>query len=195
MRGLIGSEDGLLSLSNCADPVLPSLSLLLSDDKVKFQNQLLKLVNLSQNAGLAAKMVEMGMIKIAMDLLSKPGSSITRLLVMLLVNLTQLDDGISSLLQTGDDKMQGLYIKKLVSGTIRNCCFEAENQLQNLLLISEFLWPARLLPVAGSKVAFKMFAARKRVEGPCGLSMDRDITSGLVHGSRETEEPSTNTSK
>lgn len=41
-----------------------------------------------------------------------------------------------------------------VSGTIRNCCFEAENQLQNLLLISEFLWPALLLPVAGNKVAF-----------------------------------------
>lgn len=57
------------------------------------------LVNLSQNAELAAKMVEMGMIKVAIDLLYKPGSSITQLLVMLLVNLTQLDDGISSLLQ------------------------------------------------------------------------------------------------
>ena len=41
-----------------------------------------------------------------------------------------------------------------VSGTIRNCCFEAESQLQNLLLISEFLWPALLLPVAGNKVIF-----------------------------------------
>lgn len=41
----------------------------------------------------------MGMIKTAMDLLYKPDSSITRLLVMLLVNLTQLDYGISSLLQ------------------------------------------------------------------------------------------------
>lgn len=41
-----------------------------------------------------------------------------------------------------------------VSGTIRNCCFEAENQLQNLLLVSEFLWPALLLPVAGNKVNF-----------------------------------------
>lgn len=39
-----------------------------------------------------------------------------------------------------------------VSGTIRNCCFEAESQLQNLLLVSEFLWPALLLPVAGNKV-------------------------------------------
>lgn len=57
------------------------------------------LVNLSQNSQLAAKMVQMGMIKTVMDLLYKPDSSSTRLLVMLLVNLTQLDDGISSLLQ------------------------------------------------------------------------------------------------
>nr|DAD34857.1 TPA_asm: hypothetical protein HUJ06_005497 [Nelumbo nucifera] len=42
--------------------------------------------------------------------------------------------------------------RKGVSGTIRNCCFEAEKQLQNLLLMSEFLWPALLLPVAGKKV-------------------------------------------
>lgn len=41
-----------------------------------------------------------------------------------------------------------------VAGTIRNCCFEAKNQLQNILLISEFLWPALLLPVAGSKVCY-----------------------------------------
>ena len=41
-----------------------------------------------------------------------------------------------------------------VFGTLRNCCFEAEDQLQNLLLIAEFLWPALLLPVAGNKVIF-----------------------------------------
>lgn len=57
------------------------------------------LVNLSQNSNLAAEMVQMGMIKTAMDVLYKPESSITRLLVMLLVNLTQLDAGSASLLQ------------------------------------------------------------------------------------------------
>ena len=41
-----------------------------------------------------------------------------------------------------------------VFGTLRNCCFEAEDQLQNLLLIAEFLWPALLLPIAGNKVIF-----------------------------------------
>ncbi|KAL9382559.1 hypothetical protein Peur_025594 [Populus x canadensis] len=171
------------------------------------------LINLSLNLNLAAKMVEMGMIKTAMDVLYKPDSSITRLLVMLLVNLTQLDSGIVSLLRIEDEKMQGLFVMKLVRsfcrssdktrddpfdhvgsilvniskkeagrkmlldskrgllkqilrqfdstsplwkkgvfGTLRNCCFEAENQLQNLLLITEFLWPALLLPVAGKRV-------------------------------------------
>ncbi|KAG8475653.1 hypothetical protein CXB51_032628 [Gossypium anomalum] len=244
VRDLTGSEDGLHSLSNYANTVLPSLSRLLSDDKEVSEPAAEALVNLSQNAGLAAKMVEMGLIKIAMDMLYKPGSSITRLLVMLLVNLTQLDDGISSLLQIGDDKMQGLYVMKLVrsfcrssetsashsfvtplqddpfdhvgsilvniskkeegrkmlldpkrgllkqiirqfdsssllrkkgvSGTIRNCCFEAENQLQNLLLISEFLWPALLLPVAGNKIYGEHDTSKMPLELGSALSIDRE---------------------
>ncbi|MBA0592914.1 hypothetical protein Gorai_009878 [Gossypium raimondii] len=179
-----------------------------------------------------------------MDMLYKLGSSITQLLVMLLVNLTQLDDGISSLLQIGDDKMQGLYVMKLVrsfcrcsetsashsfvtplqddpfdhvgsilvniskkeegrkmlldpkrgllkqiirqfdsssllrkkgvSGTIRNCCFEAENQLQNLLLISEFLWPALLLPVAGTKIYGEQDTSKMPLELGSALSIDRE---------------------
>ncbi|XVF85937.1 hypothetical protein PTKIN_Ptkin17bG0157900 [Pterospermum kingtungense] len=234
VRGLTGSEDGLQSLSNYASAVLLSLSRLLSEEKEVSEPAAEALVNLSQNAELAAKMVQMGMIKVAMDLLSKPGSSITRLLVMLLVNLTQLDDGISSLLQIGDEKMQGLYIMKLVrsfcrssessddpfdhvgsilvniskkeegrkmlldpkrgllkqivrqfdsssslrkkgvSGTIRNCCFEAENQLQNLLLISEFLWPALLLPVAGNKIYSEEDTSKMPLELGSALSIERE---------------------
>ncbi|KAG5224745.1 protein HGH [Salix suchowensis] len=63
---------------------------------------------------IAAKMVEMGMIQTAMDVLYKPDSSITLLLVMLLVNLTQLDSGIVSLFQIEDEKMQGLFVMKLI---------------------------------------------------------------------------------
>lgn len=44
-------------------------------------------------------MVDMGMTNMAMDLLFKSEPNISRLLVMLLVNLTQLEDGIASLLQ------------------------------------------------------------------------------------------------
>lgn len=39
------------------------------------------------------------MVKTTMDILYKPDSTITKLLVMLLVNLTQMDAGIASLLQ------------------------------------------------------------------------------------------------
>ncbi|KAJ0094883.1 hypothetical protein Patl1_15916 [Pistacia atlantica] len=76
-------------------------------------------------------MVQMGMIKTVMDLLYKPDSSITQLLVMLLVNLTQLDDGISSSLRvlffilfnfqlTDDERIQGLYLMKLVRSFCRS---------------------------------------------------------------------------
>ncbi|XP_021890523.1 protein HGH1 homolog [Carica papaya] len=235
VRGLTGSEDGLQSLSKHAKVLLSSLSRLLSENKEVAEPAAEALVNLSQNSELAAKMVEMGMIKIAMDLLYKPDSSISRLLVMLLVNLTQLDDGISSLLQSGDEKMQGLYVMKLVrsfcrsgsetsddpfehvgsilvniskkeegrkmlldprrgllkqiirqfdstsqlrkkgvSGTVRNCCFEAENQLQNLLLISEFLWPALLLPVAGSKIYSEQDTSKMPLELASALSIERE---------------------
>lgn len=57
------------------------------------------LINLSPNLDMAGQMISIGTIKKAMDLLYKPESAIKRLLVMLLVNLTQLDAGIASLLQ------------------------------------------------------------------------------------------------
>lgn len=44
-------------------------------------------------------MVSLGVVKTTMDILYKPDSTITKLLVMLLVNLTQMDAGIASLLQ------------------------------------------------------------------------------------------------
>lgn len=39
-----------------------------------------------------------------------------------------------------------------VAGTVRNCCFEADTELPSLLLTSQFLWPALLLPLAGQAV-------------------------------------------
>ncbi|KAF5443311.1 hypothetical protein F2P56_035874 [Juglans regia] len=238
VRGLTGSEDGLQSLAKYAKIVLPSLSRLLSAPKEVSGPAAEALVNLSQNSDLAAKMVEMGMIKMAMENLYKPDSGNGRLLVMLLVNLTQLDAGIASLLQTEDEKMHGLYVMKLVrsfcrtssessddpfehvgsilvniskleagrkllldpkrgllkqiirqfdsssplrkkgvSGTIRNCCFEAESQLQNLLLISEFLWPALLLPVASNKIYNKQDTSKMPLELGSALSIEREPVS------------------
>ncbi|KAJ0674230.1 putative protein HGH1, armadillo-like helical, protein Hgh1 [Helianthus annuus] len=235
VRGLTGSEDGLQSLATYSKTVLPSLSRLLAENKEVSEPAAEALVNLSQNSDLAAKMIEMGLIKITMDVLYKQGCEIVGPLVMLLVNLTQLDAGVESLLQVGDEKVQGLYVMKLVrsfctsssekeddpfghvgsilvnvsktkagrtllldpkrgllkqiirqfdstsllrkqgvSGTIRNCCFEADNQLQNLLLISEFLWPALLLPVAGNKVYNEQDTSKMPLELGSALSIERE---------------------
>ncbi|XP_021722906.1 protein HGH1 homolog isoform X1 [Chenopodium quinoa] len=235
VRSLTGSEDGIKSLAQYSKVVLQKLSDLLGDPKEVSEPAAESLVNLSQNLDLAGQMVSIGMVKKAMDLLYKPESAIRRLLVMLLVNLTQLDAGIASLLQVEDEKVQGLYVMKLVrsfcrspdgskddpfehvgsilvniskkeagrkilldpkrgllkqiimqfdstsllrkrgvSGTIRNCCFDAENQLANLLLTSEFLWPALLLPVAGNKVYNQEDTSKMPCELGNALSIERD---------------------
>ncbi|XP_042496100.1 protein HGH1 homolog [Macadamia integrifolia] len=235
VRDLTGSEDGLLSLANYSEIVIPSLSHLLGEKKEVSEPAAEALINLSQNPDLSAKMVAIEMIKTAMETLYKQDSGITRLLVMLLVNLTQLDAGIVCLLQNGHKNLQGLYLMKLVRsfctsssdkrddpfehvgsilvniskmeagrkllldpkrgllkqiirqfdstnplrkkgvcGTIRNCCFEAENQLQNLLLMSEFLWPALLLPVAGKKVYSEHDTSKMPLELGSALSIDRE---------------------
>ncbi|KAJ6855641.1 hypothetical protein NC651_040322 [Populus alba x Populus x berolinensis] len=116
------------------------------------------LINLSLNSNLAAKMVEMGMIKTTMDVLYKPDSSITRLLVMLLVNLTQLDSGIVSLLQIEDEKMQGLFVMKLVRSFCRS--FDETRAL--------------LLPAAGKKIYSEDDASKMPLELGNVLSFERE---------------------
>ncbi|XP_047323733.1 protein HGH1 homolog [Impatiens glandulifera] len=234
VRDLTGSEEGLLSLSAYSNTALTSLASLMSEKKEVSEPAAEALVNLSQNSDLSAKLVSMGMIKTVMDILYKPEACITRLLVMLLVNLTRIDTGIAALLQVDDEKMHGLYVMKLVrsfcistekngdpfehvgsilvnisqreagrkllvdpkrgllkqitrqfdstnllrkkgvSGTIRNCCFEADSQIQNLLLISEFLWPTLLLPVAGNKIYSEEDTSKMPRELGIVLSIERE---------------------
>ncbi|KAL3636259.1 hypothetical protein CASFOL_020806 [Castilleja foliolosa] len=101
----------------------------------------------------------------------------------ILVNISQNEEGRKLLL----DPKRGLLkqiirqfdspstLRKTgVSGTIRNCCFEAENQLQNLLLISEFLWPALLLPVAGNKIYSEQDTSKMPPELASALSIERE---------------------
>ncbi|XP_022157092.1 protein HGH1 homolog isoform X3 [Momordica charantia] len=194
VQGLTGSEDGLQSLAKHPKVLLPSLARLLREQKDVAERAAEALVNLSQNSDLAAKMIDLGLVAAALDLLYNVDSSISQLLLMLLVNLTQLDAGIASLLQESGRKLlldpkRGLLKqiirqcdstsqlrKKGVFGTLRNCCFEAEGQLQNLLLISEFLWPALLLPVAGSKVYKEEDTSKMPLELGSALSIEREQT-------------------
>ncbi|XP_075496299.1 uncharacterized protein LOC142533426 [Primulina tabacum] len=238
VRDYTGSEDGLKSLGKYSSVAFPSLALLLAENKEVSEPAAEALVNLSQNPSFAEKMVEMGIIKTSIDILYRKDCDITHLLIMLLVNLTQLDSGIEYLLQQGDEKMHGLYVMKLVrsfctsssekrgdpfehvasilvnisqkeagrkllldpkrgllkqiirqfdsssllrkkgvSGTIRNCCFEADNRLQDLLLISEFLWPALLLPVAGNKIYSEQDISKMPPELGSALSIERETVA------------------
>ncbi|CAH8283004.1 unnamed protein product [Eruca vesicaria subsp. sativa] len=78
LSGLTGSEEGLQSLSKYSEILLPSLSRLLSESKEVSEPSAQALVNLSQNSELARKMIQMGLIRVAMDMLYKPESCITR---------------------------------------------------------------------------------------------------------------------
>eukprot|EP00256_Glycine_max_P037090 XP_006584571.1 uncharacterized protein LOC100795580 isoform X1 [Glycine max] len=119
VRGLTGSMEGLQSLANYSNALLPALSRLLTLPKEVSEAAAEALVNLSQNSSLAEAMVGIGLVKTTMDVLYKPECSIARLLVMLLVNLTQLEAGAASLLQTEDEKVHGLYVMKLVRSFCR----------------------------------------------------------------------------
>ncbi|KAH9606827.1 hypothetical protein KSS87_001137 [Heliosperma pusillum] len=235
VRGLTGSEDGMQSLAKYSKILLTKLSHLLGDPKEVSEPAAESLINLSQNSDLAGEMISLRLFNTAMEILYKPESPIKRLLVMLLVNLTQLDAGISSLLQIEDEKMHGLYVMKLVrsfcrtpderqgdpfehvgsiliniskkeagrevlldpkrgllkqiimqfdspsllrkrgvAGAIRNCCFDAETKLPNLLLTSEFLWPALLLPVAGNKIYSQEDTSKMPSELASALSIERE---------------------
>ncbi|EPS64082.1 hypothetical protein M569_10697 [Genlisea aurea] len=235
IRDYTGSDEGLRSLGRYSDVAIPALSALLAEKKEVSEPAAEALVNLSQNRDIAENMIEKGVLGTAMNIiLYKQDCGITKLLVMLLVNLTHIDAGIESLLQSGDEKISGLHIMKLVrsfcssssgdpfdhvssvlvnvsrneagrkllleprrgllkqiirqfdspsllrkkgiSGTIRNCCFEAETQVQNLLLVSEFLWPALLLPVAGNKIYNEQDTSKMPPELATALSIKRETT-------------------
>ncbi|XP_037481966.1 protein HGH1 homolog isoform X1 [Triticum urartu] len=241
VRGLTGDSDGLRSLAARADRALPALLRLLASVGGGGAGEAAadSLVNLSQDGDLAARLVVLGAVAAAMDVMVKRGGEqpkLARSLVMLLVNLTQVESGISALLQVGDEKVQGLYVAKLVrsfcrsscdsededifehiasilvniskveagrrilmepkrgllkqiigqfdstnqlrkkgvAGTIRNCCFEADTQIQNLLSIAEYLWPALLLPVAGKKIYSEEDRSKMPPELANALSHERE---------------------
>lgn len=241
VRGLTGGEDGLRALTARADRALPALLRLLASAGGSGAGEAAadSLVNLSQDAGLAARLVALGGVAAAMDVMSKRGGEqpgLARSLVMLLVNLTHVESGVAALLQVGDEKMQGLYVVKLVrsfcrssseseeqdtfehvasilvniskveagrrilmepkrsllkqiirqfdstnklrkkgvAGTIRNCCFEADTQLQSLLSLAEYLWPALILPVAGKKIYSEEDRSKMPLELASVLSHERE---------------------
>ncbi|KAG0482975.1 hypothetical protein HPP92_011059 [Vanilla planifolia] len=117
IRGLTGSDTGIETLSSRSDILLPRLSTLLREPLETSVPAAEALINLSQNPVLAEKLVSIRAVDAAMEVIYKPGGSdprLSKLLVMLLSNLTQLDSGIASLLQVAEDKIEGLYLSSLL---------------------------------------------------------------------------------
>jgi len=104
VRGLTGGEDGLRALAARADRALPALLRLLASAAGSGAGEPAadSLVNLSQDAALAARLVALGAVDAAMDVVARRGGeqpALARSLVMLLVNLTHVESGIAALLQ------------------------------------------------------------------------------------------------
>jgi hypothetical protein len=240
VQGLSGTDEGVQRLATHAKELLPPLLLLLGEAEEISKPAAEALVNLSQDVAVVDHLIDVGAVERAMELIGKPGSKVNKLMVMLLVNISSVDKGVSRLLQEGDAKLAGLNVAKLVrffsrfsssergsedeyeyvanilvnvtrlqsgrkvvldmsrgilrqvlpqidsrsvirrqgvAGTVRNCCFDAETQLPSLLLASEFLWPALLLPLAGKRVYSEADTAKMPLELATPLSQDREPES------------------
>ncbi|CAK9236061.1 unnamed protein product [Sphagnum jensenii] len=235
VQGLTGSQDGIHNLSPRAHDFFPPLLHLLGDKQEIAQLAAEALVNLSSDWKLSQGLVAAGAVEKVMGFLGKPGYGCNKLLVMLLVNITQLESGAEHLLQEGDEKVTGLHVSRLVrffvrssgsnevdeyehvgailvnitrletgrklllnaskglfrqilpqidsrsvvrrqgvAGAVRNCCFEAETELPSLLLASQFLWPALLLPLAGKRAYNKEDTSKMPLELATPLSYERE---------------------
>ncbi|KAI5055608.1 hypothetical protein GOP47_0029129 [Adiantum capillus-veneris] len=100
-----------------------------------------------------------------------------------LVNVTRLESGRRLMLDSKKGLMKqilphsdstSLVRRKGVIGTVRNCCFEAENELASILSISQYLWPALLLPLAGKQVYSKEDTCKMPLELANPLSHEHE---------------------
>lgn len=234
VQGLTGDDDGTRSLATRAPELLPPLLQLLGEPQEISKPAAEALVNLSQDPKIVHTAIKVGAIDRVMEFIGKTGCTINKLLVMLLVNLSQLETGAARLLQEEDEKLKGLHMSKLVrfftrstdtgvdeyehvgailvnitrletgrillldmskgflrrilpqidsrsvvrrqgvAGSVRNCCFEADKHLPSLLLASQFLWPALLLPLAGRKAFKEEDTSKMPLELATPLSFERE---------------------
>lgn len=113
VQGLTGTEEGIQSLASRADLLSGPLLCLLPCEWGLAQPAAEALVNLSPEPQLAEAVIQAGGIEKAMELVGRPGQGVNRLLILLLVNLTQLELGAKRLLQEAE-KTQGIFVCKLV---------------------------------------------------------------------------------
>lgn len=101
VQGLSGSDDGLRQLLSVSDKILkPLLKLLVASPEVS-KPAAAALVNLSQDPRFSENVVRENGVSRAMQALVEKEGKHSDLLVMLLANLTQTEEGAKSLLQVG----------------------------------------------------------------------------------------------
>ncbi|KAJ7567509.1 hypothetical protein O6H91_02G151000 [Diphasiastrum complanatum] len=115
VQGLTGTEDGIKSLASKSAMLIPPLLGLVGEKQEVSQLAAGCLVNLSQDTKIAEQLIAAGAIEKVMELLGKVDQGFNRLLVMLLVNLSQLEIGATRLLQVeSEGKFEGVYVTRLV---------------------------------------------------------------------------------
>ena len=138
VRGLTGDADGLRSLTARADRALPALlRLLASVGGSAGEAAADSLVNLSQDGDLAARLVVLGGVSAAMDVMLKRAGEkpkLARSLVMLLVNLTQVESGIAALLQVHPPA-------SCLSNWLQSCCFYLHDSSPWHVRLSILIYP------------------------------------------------------
>ncbi|KAH7315787.1 hypothetical protein KP509_21G065300 [Ceratopteris richardii] len=101
----------------------------------------------------------------------------------ILVNVTQRESGRRLILDPKKGLLKqilphsdstSLVRRKGVISTVRNCCFEAENELASILSVSQYLWPALLLPLAGKQIFRKEDTSKMPLELANPLSHERE---------------------
>lgn len=117
VQGLTGTADGLAALATTAHDLLPSLLRLLptAQPPELAPCALAALVNISQDASMAAALVDARAIGRAADYLNEgPPHLPARLLVMLLANLTTRPEGATQLVQGSGRRPPGTYMYALL---------------------------------------------------------------------------------
>lgn len=145
MEGLTGSPEGMSTLSNRADTLLPPLLRLIADTTEASRPALTALVNLAQEPGVQSALLALHAPARAMDYLRENACAHPGLLISLLANLTASEEGSEALLQLGQSSVEGLHtatLLKLFLQPVSGCYGDVvvEREAGRTLLCDDLVW-------------------------------------------------------
>ncbi|GAB4814226.1 hypothetical protein N2152v2_001272 [Parachlorella kessleri] len=113
VQGLTGSPEGIAHLSGRSATLLPALFRLVGDEQAS-RGAMVSLVNLSQEPSVQQQLLSLSAPSRCMDYIRERTCPHNDLLVMLLANLTSLEEGAAALLQLGKGALEGLHLAMLL---------------------------------------------------------------------------------